>query len=108
MPDPMIPLSNRLADEQLVGTLSVLATEGFAEGFFGSITHVEASAMADFLLSHGSGEVAGKFMASWADSDEDWEEHNEDGDVDAWFALIPEDERQSWVDHLPRRGDPND
>ena len=58
--------------------------------------------MADFLLSHHKGEVAGKFMASWASEDSDWEESNEEGDMDAWFALIPDAVRHLWVDGLTR------
>jgi hypothetical protein len=95
MTDPMIPLSLDLADDRLLNLLIDIANDGMYESFFGSLNYSDAAPMADWLLSRGHPESAGWFMQQWVDNDEDWEIHNEDGDVDAWLALIPADQRKS-------------
>lgn len=94
---PMIQLSKFTAEWQLLEVLTSLAVDGLTDSFFSSLNYGDAASMADFLHANDKSDVAGKFMAQWASNDEDWAERNEDGDVDAWIALIPEGERELWA-----------
>lgn len=102
---PMPRISPTSAVGGLLEVLKVLANDGSTENFFSSLTFTEAAAMADLLHSFGKSDEAGRFMAQWASNDDEWEERNEDGDVDAWLALVPADEAEMWLSGVMLRND---
>lgn len=84
---PMIPLSYRSADDQLLVILDGLA-QGAME-LLGALTFTEVTAFADFALSRGRNSVARSLIAQWQDTDPEGAEENAD-DIASWAALPAE------------------
>lgn len=71
-----------------------LANNGLGESVFGSLTFDDAESIANMLLSYHYPRIAGAVIREWALNDpEVFEERNEDGSIEAWLLLLPEEER---------------